>query len=631
MNFAHPYLLLSLWAAVPLLLIVFWGGARRKKILAGFAAANGLVRIAADASPARRTAAGLLLILASASALVALSGPRYGFRWEKIEQRGVDIMVALDCSRSMLAEDIKPTRLTRAKYEIIDLLRMLTGDRVGLVAFAGSAFLQCPLTMDYSAFHLFLDTLSPDMLPVGGTAIGDAVQTAISGFHEKDASDKAIIIITDGESTAGADPLEAARQAAEKKIRIFCIGVGGNEGAPVPEAAGGFKKDREGKIVLTRLDEETLKQMAAATGGIYVRSEAGDMDLENIYQDRIRGTMEQTTLESGRKKIWEDRFQWFLALALLLLAVEMFLPRGRKAGPAVLLVMLLAVSGASEVRAGNVYDDVRQGREAYDGGQYDQALKHFIDAQLADPDNAELYYNIGSAYYKAGKQDEAVAHYKKALELIRNNEPFRENVWYNLGNAHYRRGDFTSAIDAYQQALKINAGDREAEENLALARKAEEEKNKQQNQDQQKQSSDQDKQKTDQEQQQHQSGQDQNQASDQNKSSGENQPQSSEQNRQQQAGQQPEDEGQRSDNGGDDQLTDGQNIQQESQPDQQSGGSQAAGGGDQEPEQEQAAGKAMAGRQPGADPGDNRLNRLQDRPGAIMLPEYRKKEVEQDW
>jgi Ca-activated chloride channel family protein len=493
--------------------------------------------------------------------------------------------------------------------------------------------------MDYSAFHLFLDTLSSDMLPVGGTAIGDAVQTAITGFHEKDASDKAIIIITDGESTAGSDPLEAARQAAEKKIKIFCIGVGGNEGAPVPEAAGGFKKDREGKIVLTRLDEETLKQMAAATGGIYVRSEAGDMDLEKIYQDRIRGTMEQTTLESGRKKIWEDRFQWFLALALLFLAAEMLLPRGRPAGPVLLVAVLLVVSGASEARAGNVFDDVRQGREAYDAGQYDQALKHFIDAQLADPDNAELYYNIGSAYYKAGKQDEAIAHYKKALELIHNDEPFRENVWYNLGNAHYRRGDFAGAIEAYQQALKINVGDREAEENLTLARKAEEEKKKQQNQDQQNQSSDQDKQQSDQDRKQGQSGQDQ-----QNGSSGHDQQQAADQEKQQQAsdqdrqrqqagqrpeddGQRPEDDGQRPDNDGDDRSRAGQNNQQD-----QPGGSQGADTGDQKPEQPLAAGQAMTGKQPpGADPGDNRLNRLQDMPGAIMLPEYRKREVEQDW
>lgn len=597
MSFAHPYIFLSLWAVVPLLLIAFWGMSRRKKILTGYAAAEGLARLAGEASPPRRTAGALLLILAAAVALVALAGPRYGFRWEKIEQKGVDIMIALDCSRSMLAEDIKPTRLTRAKYEIIDLLGMLAGDRTGLVAFAGSAFLQCPLTMDYSAFHLFLDALSPDMLPVGGTNLGDAVLTAISGFNEKDASDKAVIIITDGEQTAGSDPIEAARQAAEKKIKLFCIGVGGDQGAPVPEAAGGFKKDREGKIVLTRLDEETLKQMAAITGGLYVRSVAGDMDLELIYKDKIRGTMEQTTLESGKKKIWEDRFQWFLALALLCLAVEMMVPSGRRA--AILLVLLMFGAGASDARAGNVYDDVRQGRAAYDEKQYENALKHFIDAQLADPDNAELYYNIGSAYYKAGKHEEAAAHYKKAMELAQNNDQLKANAWYNLGNAYFRQGDFKSAIDAYQQTLTINAGDKEAEDNLALARKAEEEKKKNQNQDQ-----------------------------DRQKQSEQNQQQPSDEEQQQSRDQQQEN--------GDDQPEAGQKNAETEQPDQRVGETQDAGGGDREPEQQQPPAAQAADQAPGEDPGmpdrdEGRLNRLRDKPGAIMMPDYRKREVEQDW
>ena len=651
MNFAHPYILLSLWAVVPLALTVYWGLSRRKKILNGFAAGEGLSRLTADVAPARRTVGAILLIMAASLALVALAGPLYGFRWEKIERRGVDIMVALDCSRSMMAKDIDPTRLTRAKYEIIDLLGMLSGDRIGLVAFAGSAFMQCPLTMDYSAFHLFLESLSPDMLPVGGTDLGDAVLTAVSGFNAEDDSDKAIILITDGEQTAGADPVEAARKAADKNIKIFCIGVGNDQGAPIPESNGGFKKNREGKIVLTRLDEETLRRMAAVSGGAFVRSVAGDMDLEVIYKDKIRDTMEQKTLESGRKKIWEDRFQWFLALALLCLAVEMFLPRCRNgAVRAVMLLILLTVcTGAADARAGTVYGNVQQGRTAYEAGQYEKALKHFIDAQLADPDNGELYYNIGSAYYKTGKFDEAADNFKKSLDLFKDKDndqsqgSQRTDAWYNLGNAYYRQQLFKDAIDAYQKALSIDAEDKEARDNLDLAKKALEEQKKQHNRQQQQG----DKQQNQKEDQQNKQQGDQQQQKDDNQQQGDQK--DKQQASQQQKKQNQDDQGRNGNKQNGDQSQTGAEKEQsaagdKNQPDQPDETRRQKNGGDHEPERHPAGGQNMKQdeQQPGRaqqgtlsrlpDQGEKRLDRLQDIPGgALIMPDYRKREVEQDW
>lgn len=614
MSFSHPYLLLSLWAVVLLLLAVYRGSSRRKQILSLFAAGDGLTRLTRDASPGRRLTGALLLVLAAVMVLMALAGPRYGFRWEKIERRGVDIIVALDCSRSMLAEDIKPTRLTRAKYEIIDLLGMLAGDRIGLVAFAGSAFPQCPLTMDYSAFHLFLESLTPDMLPVGGTNLGDAVKTAVSCFNTEDASDKAIVLITDGEQTIGSDPIEAARVAAEKKIKIFCIGVGNDQGAPVPENSGGFTKNRAGKIVLTRLDEKTLQQMAAVTGGQYVRSVAGDMDLEMIYKDKIRKTMEQTTLESGKKKIWEDRFQWFLALALLFISVEMLIPRGKVLST--LLVLLAFGIGASDARAGNVYNDVQKGRTAYDAGAYEKALKHFIDAQLAEPDNGRLYYNIGNAYYKAEQFEEAAGNYKKALELITDDEqsgqPLQKDAWFNLGNAYFRQHDFQKAIEAYRKALDIDKTDKEAEENLALAEKALEMQKKQQqqkNQDQKDQAQQKDQQQNDQ-QQKPQSGDEQQKKENPRASEKENNDQSKDQQKQSAAAQKKQpDEGNKDAAG-----NRGEDRQQPS-----------AGQDDRHKGQERTLSRLP-------DQGEKRLDRLQDVPGsAILMPDYHKREVEQDW
>ncbi|MCP4112154.1 MAG: VWA domain-containing protein [Desulfobacteraceae bacterium] len=303
---------------------------KRRNILSRFASVKGLQTIAPGIFSNRRwVKAGLILCVLLFLAL-ALSGPQYGYNWQEVERKGIDIIIALDCSKSMLAADIKPTRLDRAKREVYDLLTMLQGDRIGLVAFAGTAFLQCPLTMDYEAFNIFLNTLTPDFLPVGGTDITGAVSESVSGFDKKSNSEKAVILITDGENTGEGDPEEAARDAEKAGVKIFCIGVGSEDGVPVPNSEGGLKKDKSGQIVLTKLDEDTLKKMSVLTGGTYVRSVAGDMDLDAVYTNEIRGKMENATLRSGRRQIWEDRYQWLLALAIIALTAELFLPSTRK-------------------------------------------------------------------------------------------------------------------------------------------------------------------------------------------------------------------------------------------------------------------------------------------------------------
>ncbi|MCW8801235.1 MAG: VWA domain-containing protein, partial [Desulfobacter sp.] len=252
-----------------------------------------------------------LAVLATGFAVVALAGPLAGYRWEKTTQKGVDIMIALDCSRSMLAQDVSPTRLTRAKREIIDLTRLMRSDRAGLVAFSGAAVLQCPLTLDYNAFGIFLDALDPDYLPVGGTDLTAALEACYNGFDPASIAGKAIILITDGEDTAGDEAAlnKMVEKFAKEKIRIFAIGVGDPAGAPIPAKGGGFKKDSTGNIILSKVDETMLKKITAMTQGRYVRSVAGDMDLEQIYSGDILGTMERKELTQGRKKVWEKRFQ----------------------------------------------------------------------------------------------------------------------------------------------------------------------------------------------------------------------------------------------------------------------------------------------------------------------------------
>lgn len=479
MRFASLEMLFLIWTIPVFFMVVLFGWKKRRKILLRYASGKRLNAIVTETLPARRgLKAGLMLAVLFFTA-IALSGPQYGYRWQEVEQRGIDIIIALDCSRSMLATDMRPTRLDRAKREVYDLLALLKGDRIGLVAFAGTAFLQAPLTLDYEGFHLFLDALSPDFLPVGGTDISGAIATSLSAFDEKTDSQKAIILITDGENTGRGDPVAAAKEAEKAGVKVFSIGVGDEDGVPIPNPSGGFQKDAGGNIILTRLDEDMLKKMAALTGGTYVRSIAGDMDLDLIYTTEIRGKMEQSTLASGRKQIWEDRFQYFVSLAIIACILEILLPLTPKpATPTLFLICFLLLS--IPAHANSYRESMQKGRDAYDRQDYQAALTYFIDAQLENPDNTKVLYNLGNTYYRLGDYDSAAIHFK-ALEKTRD-EALRQEVLYNLGNTNFRKDMLDDAVKNYQEALTIDPEDIQTQQNLVYVKKMKEMQKEQQEQ-----------------------------------------------------------------------------------------------------------------------------------------------------
>jgi len=325
MKFAHPSYLFLLWLVPALIFFYLYAFRKKEKLIKIFCGETLYAELVPSVSRGRQKLKAALAVCALAVLAVSLMQPQWGFQWEDIKRQGIDVMVAIDVSQSMLAEDIKPSRLERAKRKVYDLCRMLEGDRIGLIAFAGTSFVQCPLTLDYGAFKMFLDYLDPDLIPVPGTSLGQAIKSAISSFSRRERTSKALILITDGEDLEG-NALEAAQEAKKEGIRIFTIGVGQEGGAPIPmkDGSGGFKKDERGEMVLSKLDEATLRNIALETGGSYVRSVTGDMDLNKIYQEDIRGRMEKKELLSTRKKRWEERFQWFLFAAILLLASEFF-------------------------------------------------------------------------------------------------------------------------------------------------------------------------------------------------------------------------------------------------------------------------------------------------------------------
>ena len=319
----HDYLSL-LCLIIPLAAFLIWSYKKKKQLIEVFLGKSLVSRLLDPLAWKRVKIDNMLIIFAVVFLILALSQPRWGYYWKDLEQKGVDIVIALDVSSSMLAQDIKPNRLERAKYKIMDLLNMLEGDRVGLVAFAGTSYLQCPLTLDYSATRIFLNAIDTELIPVPGTAIGHAIRTSVKAFNTQDTRSRAIILITDGEDHTG-DAIQSANWAKEHKTKIFAIGIGNNIGAPIPDpkpGASGFKKDKDGEVILTKLDEPTLKQMALQTEGSYVRSVSGDMDLQKLYQENIKRKVKSKEIKTERKRVWKERFQWMIFAALLCLTAK---------------------------------------------------------------------------------------------------------------------------------------------------------------------------------------------------------------------------------------------------------------------------------------------------------------------
>lgn len=320
MRFENPEMLFLL-LALPLAGLFFWWSFRRKRrLLERFAHVAVIDRLIASTSRRKQVAKVVGLMAALALIVVALGRPQWGAKTRPIEKKGVDLLIAIDTSRSMLARDIPPNRLARAKQQLRGMIRRLQGDRVGIVAFAGTAFVLCPLTLDYGLAMDILDSVDIDSVPVQGTAVGTAIKTATQAFRSAGRGKRILLLLTDGEDQ-GTQPLEAAEAAAQEGVVVYAIGIGSREGNPIPEG-GKLKMDTGGNPVNTRLDAETLQKIALKTGGKYIEGKpSGELELDEIYASIDQ--FEKTEQESKTYTIYEDRFPWFLGLAALLLAWEM--------------------------------------------------------------------------------------------------------------------------------------------------------------------------------------------------------------------------------------------------------------------------------------------------------------------
>jgi len=319
-RFAHPQYLWLL-AAVPAMAIIYWWASRsRRRSLARFGNPQTLAELMPDVSTARMTFKFILFAAAVALAALAAARPQLGSRLQERKSRGVEMMLAVDVSNSMLAEDFAPNRLERTKYAIGKLFEGLDQDRVGLIVFAGEPLVQLPITSDYRMARAFVKRISPSLVGEQGTAIGKALAQAMLSFSGESDRSRAIILITDGENHED-DALAAAERAAEQGIRIYTIGIGTPEGAPI-EIDGEFVRDEQGQMVVSKLDERLLEEIARKTGGAYIRSTNQSMGLDEIV-DSIN-SMEQSELAVVQFEEFDERFRVFLFAALALLVAEFF-------------------------------------------------------------------------------------------------------------------------------------------------------------------------------------------------------------------------------------------------------------------------------------------------------------------
>lgn len=322
-NFYYVYFFILL----PVLFAFYVYALYRKKLSLKKFGKLGLVELLSGSTSRKRQVLKASLLLLNISFLIlALMRPQIGTKLETVKREGQDIVIALDVSKSMLAEDMKPNRLQKAKHEIAGLIDRFKGDRVGLVAFSGEAFVQCPLTLDYGSAKIFLDIMDAETIPIPGTKIGEAIKASINAFNRKERTNKILILITDGEDHES-DPLDWAKEAKKEGIIIYTVGIGSIEGVPIPEnpseTGKGFKKSEDGNIVISKLDEITLEKVALETNGKYYRATPREAELDMIY-DVISG-MGKKELASLQFTQFEDKFQYFIIISLFLIVIEFFI------------------------------------------------------------------------------------------------------------------------------------------------------------------------------------------------------------------------------------------------------------------------------------------------------------------
>ena len=511
MNFAHPiWLVIGILACAALAFLYRRYDRAQRAALGQFASARLLPSLTTTVSPARRRVKRGLFIVGTFFLFVALARPQVGYVWQETHRKGIELLFAIDTSKSMLAQDIKPDRLTRAKLAVTDLVEKLDGDGVGLVAFSGNAFLQCPVTLDYNAFRDSLNALDAGIIPRGGTDIAAAIHEAQAVFKTRTTAEKILVLITDGEDLGG-EGIAAAKAAAADGVKIFTVGVGGTSGEliPVATANGGtdFARDASGELVRSSLDETTLQEIAATAGGIYQPLGVQGEGLTNIYDDGL-SQFAREELSARQNKVPLERMQWALAAALACFLAEFLIGNRRRkpravsapasASSAAAVAVLALVTFTPDAPAAAPQD----AEAAYHEGDFASSQADYAAAIAKKPEDPRLHFNAGAAAYKAGDFNAAQVAFEDSIGT--GDVAVQQDSYYNLGNTQFRLGQATEAenpqetiktweeaVESYDAALEINPEDKAAQTNRDLVQSKIDELKKQEEQKQDDQKDDQ--------------------------------------------------------------------------------------------------------------------------------------------
>ena len=485
MNFGAPNWLWTL-AILPLLVLLYAQAERRSSIkLREFVSPRLLPQLAGNVDRVRRAIRFAFVLLALALAIGALAKPRWGYTYEDVKRRGLDLLFAVDTSRSMLSNDVAPNRLERVKLAAQDLITDLRGDRVGLIAFAGRAFLQAPLTIDYDAAVESINDLDTKTIPEGGTNIGEAIALATRTFGKSAMGNRALIIFTDGEELSG-DAVNEAKKAADAGVKIFTIGVGTAQGSLIPvegKGEGGFVKDAKGQVVKSKLDENRLHEIAQATGGMYLHLESGPQTMRQLYTEGL-SKLKTAEIDARLSSRAIERYEWPLAGAIVALIASLFInDRKRTKTPGrspvkheVLVAASLLFVAVAEVNAVS-------GIDLYNKGQYEDAYAQFqkdLQHNINPADMPKMQFDAGVAAYKLRNYDKALEAFSQSL--VHRSPRLQEKSRYNLGRTLEDRADFSktneealkdleNAAQHYEQALKLDPEDKAAAERLEIVRK----------------------------------------------------------------------------------------------------------------------------------------------------------------
>jgi Ca-activated chloride channel family protein len=507
MRHEHPQVLWLAAVAIPALIgFLYWSWRVKQKLILQFVHARLASSLTVGISPAREKVRLALMVAAVAGILWALARPQWGFAWEEATQKGLDIMVAIDTSRSMLARDVVPNRLEKSKLAVIDLMRLAKSDRLGLVVFAGAAFLQAPLTLDEQAFQQAVDAVAVGIVPVGGTSLSSAIRTSLDAFEKGNDNHKVLVLFTDGEDhDVDTDTMAAVKEAATAGMRIFTIGVGTPEGELLrttdDQGNTSFVKDDDGNVVKSHLNQTLLQQIATEANGFYLPLQGAD-PMETLYA-RGLAPLPKSEETTRLTRVYQERYHWFLGFAVICLVIEALLPessrprirscRDRSAAPALskvaaaLAFLFLPWSGFGS--PSSAFRD-------YQSGDFKSAFDEYNRLAQRKTNDYRLHYDAGTAAYKAKQLEKAQTQFNAALNTpdIISDPQDQQRAYYNLGNTLFQMGEplpepdkkkelWQQAIENYDRAIRLNTNDLDARNNLAYVKQKLEELKQQQKKD----------------------------------------------------------------------------------------------------------------------------------------------------